>query len=137
MPRRVNGSGALYKDKQSGRWIGEVDIDGKRRRVKAHTKVDASARLGRLIAQGDAGIVRPDGNATVQQLLDRWRDRTLANKDLAPKSLENYHYALTTLSEEFGTVRLRSLTIDRVERGLDAHRRRECTGANGHCRNGR
>ena len=55
----------------------------------------------------------------MQQVLDLWRSRTLANRDLAPGTVENYDWALRVLSAELGKVRLRTLDIARIEKALD------------------
>ena len=44
----------------------------------------------------------------------------VARPALSPSSLDNYDLALRLLDHEFGRARLRSLTVDRVEQGLDA-----------------
>ena len=94
-------------------------VDGRRRKVRDATKVDVVAKLNRMRADADRGIVRADGNATVQALLDQWAQRVLPNRMLAPKSRENYHLALRVLSAEFGRDRLARLNTARVERGLE------------------
>jgi integrase len=117
--KRTNGTGAVYQDKTTGQWVGEAFVDGKRRRVKARTKVDASKRIVDLLRDADQGVAAVDGNATVSTLLDLWRERVLPNRDLSPSSLDNYDRALRMLGHEFGRVRLRSLDVDRIEHGLD------------------
>lgn len=119
MAKRTNGTGSVYKDIASGQWIGEAVVDGKRRRVKARTKVDASKRIVALINDADSGLATADGNATVAQLLDLWRERVMPNRDLSPSSIDNYDRALRMLGHEFGKVRLRSLDVERIEQGLD------------------
>ena len=64
--------------------------------------------------------MRPDGNATVKPLLEQWAIKVLPNRDLAPSSYENYDLAVRVLVQEFGSDRLRSLDVQRVERGLSA-----------------
>jgi integrase len=117
--KRTSGTGAVYQDRASGQWIGEAVIDGKRRRVKARTKVDASKRIVALINDAQNGAPAADGNARVAELLDLWRERVLPNRSLSPASLDGYDHALRMLKLEFGRVRLRTLDIDRIEAGLD------------------
>ena len=52
-------------------------------------------------------------------MLDLWRERVIANRDLAPSSIENYDWALRILRAELGRVRLRTLDIARIEQALD------------------
>jgi integrase len=125
--KRDNGTGSIYRDATRGGWVGERDIDGKRRRVRGRTKVDTAAKLAQLLRQADDGVKAPNGNTTVDDVLTLWRDRVLPNRNLSPASLDTYGHALRTVSAEFGRVRLQSLTVERVEHGLD----HIATGAHG------
>lgn len=122
MTRRQKGQGGLWREKRGDghRWVGEVYLDGKRRRVIAKTKVDAGAKLALLISEHNAGRLTDDGRATVKQLLDLWESRVLDGRDIAPSTMTTYRWALHLLTEELGAVRLRDLTVDRVEEALDA-----------------
>ena len=117
--KRSNGEGSVFQDRERGGWVGLLTVDGRRRKVRAATKVDVLAKLNRIRADADRGIVRPDGNATVQPLLDQWAQRVMPNRELAPKSRENYELALRVLGAEFGRDRLAKLNTSRVERGLE------------------
>jgi integrase len=115
-PKRPNGEGSVYKEGNG--WVGRLYIDGRRRKVRARTKTDALAAMHNLrlaIASG-ASV---DGRVTVGKVLDDWSERTLPNRELSPASRDGYHHALGTLRQEFGRDRLRGLTVERVERGLD------------------
>ena len=125
-PRRINGEGSVFRDADRGGWVGLLYVDGKRRKVRGKTKTDVSARLADLRKAAADGVVA-NGNVTVGAVLDVWRERTLANRTLEPKSRDNYDLALRVLDAEFGKVRLRTLDVARVERGLD----RISTGAYG------
>ena len=111
-----------------GGWVGLLTVDGRRRKVRAATKVDVLAKLNRMRADADRGIVRPDGNATVQPLLDQWARRVMPNRELAPKSRENYELALRVLGAEFGRDRVAKLNTACVERGSSTSRP-ACTAA--------
>jgi integrase len=116
--RRTNGEGSIYRDATSGGWAGQIFVDGRRRKVRARTRADVVRKLDKLKADTAAGIV-VDGQATAGHMLEAWRERTMANRDLSPSSVSNYEWALRVLHHEFGKVRLRSLDVDRVELGLD------------------
>jgi len=118
MARRINGEGSVFRDTDRGGWVGLLYVDGKRRKVRAKTKTDVSARLAELRKAAADGVVA-NGNVTVGAVLDVWRERTLANRTLEPKSRDNHDLALRVLAAEFGKVRLRTLDVARVERGLD------------------
>ena len=119
MSNRPSGTGSVYEDRKRGLWIGEAVIDGRRRRTSARTKTEASKRITKLIRDAEHGINPGDGTATVATLLDLWRARVLPNRELSPSAVDNYDRALRMLDAEFGRVRLRSLDVDRIERGLD------------------
>ena len=117
--KRSNGEGSVFQDRERGGWVGLLTINGRRRKVRAATKVDVLTKLNRMRADADRGIIRPDGNATVQALLDQWAQRVMPNRELAPKSRENYGLALRVLGAEFGQDRVSKLNTARVERGLE------------------
>lgn len=125
--KRSSGEGTVFRDTERGGWVGQLWIDGRRRKVRGPTKVDVSARLNQLRHQADEGTPPGDGNATVGDLLDLWAARVLANRDLGPSARLEYERALRVLTAEYGTIRLRSLTVDAVEAGLD----RIATGRHG------
>lgn len=129
--KRANGEGTFHIDAK-GRHVGRLMINGKRITVRAKTLLDARAELNRRSVDIERGVVRADGNATVQPLLDYWASRVMPNKrvrgrELSPSSRENYEMALRVLSAEFGKVRVVKLDGDRVDAGLD----RIATGAHG------
>lgn len=129
--RRVNGEGTIFRDAARGSWVGELFVDGKRYRRRGKTQTAVAVKLAELKRQGTDGTVAGDGNATVQQVLDLWRKRTLANRELAPGTVENYDWALRVLSGELGRVRLRSLDVARVESALDRIATGTTAGARG------
>src|SRR3954447_935782 len=80
--RRINGEGTIFKDRTRGTWIGELFVDGKRYRRRGKTQVDVVAQLAKLRRHGEDGTAASDGNATVQQVLDLWLERSLPNRNL-------------------------------------------------------
>lgn len=124
--RRINGEGTIYEDRDRGGYIGLLFVDGKRRKVRARTRVDVLTRFDALKRAADAGIV-VDGNTTVGEILDRWRDRVLPGMDLAPSTRARYDWALTLLHCQLGKTRLRGLDVNVIERALD----RIATGEHG------
>lgn len=126
MARRINGEGSVYKDATRGDWIGLAYIGGERRKVRARTKTDALARLQQLRTDAANGPVAP-GNVTVREILELWRDRVLASRQIAPSSREVYAWTLPVLIDELGRKRLRTLGVEDIERGLD----KIATGATG------
>lgn len=120
MPKRSNGEGSIYHDPARDRYIGAVSIGTKRRRVYGKTKTEARDKLKALIRQmDDAGTVA-DGNARVSDAVAKWRDRVLPSKGYAPATALVVNYTLDLIDAHLGTKRLRTLSIDDVEAGLDA-----------------
>ena len=119
MARQRAGTGTVYKNAERGTYIGEVTLDGRRVRVTARTKKDAGILLARRIADHKRGVLASDGNATLGQALDAWQTRILPGRDLSPKTVENYVWALAVLRAELGTTRLRRLDVNAVEAAFD------------------
>ena len=78
------GERSVYRRKD-GRCAGEnEDANGKRRYISGKTKAEVRAKLHKLLADRDEGIVYDSENLTVGDYLDRWlgaikgsvRDRT-------------------------------------------------------------
>jgi integrase len=116
---RANGEGTLYEDKGRGRWVGAITIEGRRRKIVAKTKTEARKRLDALRHDADQGAAVGDGNATLNDAIDRWESRVLAGRNIAPSTREVYAWCCSTLRAELGTKRLRVLSIDQVESAFD------------------
>ncbi len=71
------------------------------------------------LRRGEADGIVVNGNATVSQLLRLWRERVIAARPLGSSTRQRYLGALAALDAELGTVRLRRLDVDTVERALD------------------
>jgi integrase len=115
--RRAQGEGTIYYDVVRRRWIGQAWIDGRRRKVSARTKLDASAAVGRLI-HGDEADRKADRRATVGRLLADWQAKALPTRRLAPSTRETHAWAARLLTAELGAIRLAALDVHAVERGL-------------------
>jgi integrase len=120
MGKAAAGSGSTYFDKKGKRWVGEVKLDGKRRRVSAKTEREASTKLREMIADHERGIgVVLDGKATVGSIITYWIERELPSRNLAESTLSQYEWMADLWRKELGNVRLRALTVDDIERALD------------------
>ncbi|NLA34222.1 MAG: tyrosine-type recombinase/integrase [Actinobacteria bacterium] len=125
MARRERGSGSVYKDpNRPGRWVGEVVIDGKRRRVSARNKTDVQAKLRDLITKRDSGQLVVDRRITVAEIVATFMERELPNmtrngRPLAPSTIETYEWAAKIVTAEIGSVKLAALTVATVEAMLD------------------
>src|SRR5438552_4094324 len=75
--RRAQGEGSIYYDVGRKRWRGEIRIDGRRHRVTARTKTDASAAIGRLLHGDAAELTTETADTTSRLALDAKQLRAL------------------------------------------------------------
>lgn len=115
--RRSRGEGAVYFDTTRDRWVGQVWVDGRRRKVSAKTKADASAKLGRLL-HGDPAERHVDRRLTVAGLLEDWQRLHLDTKDRAPGTKDAHRWAAAILTDELGKVKVADLDARHVEKAL-------------------
>jgi integrase len=112
MPRRAKGEGTTYYDIPHKRFIGEVTIDGKTRRVTGKSKAEARTKLRRLlldIAEKRASIT-PD-RQKVGQYLKAW----VNTLDLAPSTTLRYSSLLEhILSHEFANAKISDLESQHI-----------------------
>ncbi len=121
MGNRANGEGTIYEEPDRNRWVGQLYIEGRRRKVTARTRPEVVDKMNALKSAAVTGEAVADGNATVGDIIERWRTRVLADRadGLAPSTLTRYRWALDVLDNEFGRKRLRGLDADAIEDGLD------------------
>ncbi len=128
MSRRASGEGTLYFDEGRGRWIGQAEAGinprtGRRRRVKVtgrpgEGKRAVSARLRERVDHLEA--TSTGAPATVGELVDSWLTRA------APKRMSERTMAMVDsmvrhhLDPVLGSVRIHALTVEDVERWLEA-----------------
>lgn len=115
--RRTRGEGAVYFDATRDRWVGQIWLDGRRRKVSARTKEDASRALGKLL-HGDPAERLVDRRLTVAALLADWQTKALANKKRASSTVERHAWACARLSTELAKTKVSTLDAARVEKAL-------------------
>lgn len=115
--RRIQGEGTVYFDSTRSRWVGQVWLDGRRRKVSARTKEDAAKALGKL-AHGDASARQVDRRLTVAALLDDWQTKSLANKRRASSTVERHAWACARLSAELARTKVATLDAARIEKAF-------------------
>ena len=120
MSRRANGEGSIYFEASSGRWVGAISVDGKRRKVKGRTQQDVRQRLEALKRTVADGLPTADGNMTVGHLIPLTRSGPSAVESDVPRRLRRTGGLWASIGEELGTKRLRALTVEDVEHALDA-----------------
>jgi len=120
MAKRANGEGTIYKDSASGRWVGAIAVDGRRRKVKARTRDEVRKRLDELKRTTYDGGVVVDGNMTVRQLVALYEAKALTTRGRRSNTVDSHRWALVTMTKHLGAKRVRKLTVDDVEDALAA-----------------
>ncbi len=120
--RRGRGEGAIYEDKEKGRWVASISVtvDGKRSRKRAFglTKAEAQQRLHEELLTGKP---RSEGTKiTLGSFLRQWADVDLHGRALAAGTIENHERAAEKITERIGTIRLADLTAFHVTSCLAA-----------------
>src|SRR5215217_7186356 len=105
--RRGKGEGSIYRRKV-GRWVGQYEVNGKRRYVYGRTRKEIAQRLNKAIAERDAGLFYDCANLSLAEYLDRWLDSI--HGTLAPRTVRR-HEELTHIhiKPAIGKVRLSKL----------------------------
>ena len=71
--RRGKGEGSLYRRKD-GRWVGQYEVNGKRKYVSGKTRAEVTKKLTKAIAERDAGLVFDSEGLSVGEYFTRWLD---------------------------------------------------------------
>lgn len=122
---RARGAGTVYWDDTKARWIGAVTINGRRHKVVEKHKVDAEARLSRLLTEAELGHRPANRTMTVAKAVETFMERALpertgrGGRELTPSTLDWYRLAAELITAELGRIKLADLTEDDVEAMLD------------------
>jgi integrase len=111
MTNKSNGSGSVYQEKKSGRWIAAVtltpDAHGRRRvkRKVVKTKSLANKALIELQIELSKKTLTLRSNETVAQFAERWLTEVIPLRGLKPSSVSNYqqmihYYIVPTLGKK-------------------------------------
>lgn len=122
-PRRKDrarkGTGSVYWDVARNRWVGEITLDGQRRKVHADSRAEARDKLNDIIR----GVVVPPVSTTtaptVARLFESWLARDVAGRDLAPSTIVTHKWCAGLWVEVIGNLSVDQLTVTVVEEALD------------------
>ena len=111
--RRGRGEGSIYRRKD-GRWVGQYEVNGKRRYVYGPTRKEVAEKLNKAIAERDAGLVFDAKNLFVGEYLDKWL--ATIRGTLAPNTVRR-HEELTRIhiKPALGKAKLSKLDPLRVQ----------------------
>ncbi len=111
--RRGRGEGSIYRRKD-GRWVGQYEVNAKRRYVYARTRKEVAEKLNRAIAERDVGLVFDAKNLSLADYLDRWLD-TIRGA-LAPNTVRRHEeLARIHIKPALGKAKLSKLDPLRVQ----------------------
>jgi len=129
MVRRPWGTGAVYRRKSDGRWIGRLsDGHGGHRYVTSADKETVKRRL-RELSVSTTGR-RRGSTETVSAYLARWLDDTAAHR-VRPRTLHSYRAIVRDhIEPAIGSVKLRDLEPPAVQRMLSGVHRSPQTKRN-------
>ena len=126
-PRRKtvgNGSGSVFqvgsRSGTPGPWVAQVKSDGKFRRTYHPSQAKATRALRSMLAAIETGGSIPNGNATVNDLLQPWLDKVVPSQNLSAITLDTYKWACKILCDDLGSIRLKGLTADHIEAAFEA-----------------
>lgn len=114
MARRSPGEGSIYQ-REDGRWVAALTLDGKRRTVYGATRKEAAQRLAAVKEQASGGSLPDPGKRTVADLLAMWLETSAPN--LKPRTLSDYRSICDLyILPHIGRVRLSRLEPAHVQR---------------------
>ena len=111
--RRGRGEGSIYRRKD-GRWVGQYEVNGKRRYVYGKTRKAVAGTLAKAIAERDAGLASDSQNLSLADYLDLWLGSIRGT--LAPNTVRR-HEELTRIhvNPAVGKTKLSKLDPFRVQ----------------------
>src|SRR3954453_23406615 len=107
------GEGTVYWDDTRDRGVGQVFVDGRRRKVSDRDRDVCARKLGALIHTESARHI--DRRSSLRTLLAGWDEKDLSTRKLTASTLELYRWAIRIWSEEIGSVKLSELNVRHVE----------------------
>jgi len=126
--RRASNEGALYKREKDGLWVGVLDLgwgtgERKRRYVYGRTQKEAASKLAELRRRQGLGLKIERDSQTVKQFLTRWLE--WKKNHVRPRTYDGYVVYLERHAiKDLGDIRLVKLSVDQVQKMLDAKARR-------------
>ena len=112
--KNANGEGSRPRERADGRWEARYWVDGKRRSVYANTRKEAADKLAKALANKEAPAFKPT-DITVRDFLAEYQEAV--RDSLKRRSYENVCDVIRLhLTPEFGYVKLRDLSRERVQK---------------------
>lgn len=123
MSKRSHGEGSVYLDAATGRWIAAVSYgykNGRRHRVKrrARTKSEALRLRRELLRQLEDGLPSGRASMTITDLFEHFTTKVLPARELAPRTIENYEWAISSMLPHLGRTQITRLSPEQIEEFL-------------------
>ena len=123
MGKRANGEGSVYQQK-NGLWVACVTLEGRKRKyVYGKTQKEAIQAKQKLLHDASRGMPQFTYEQTVETFLLSWLEDTI-KPNLRYKTYEHYRWCVRHVVSEIGSVQLRKLTPQHIQR-LHARKRAE------------
>ncbi len=117
--RRGNREGSV-RLRSDGRWVGAIELEGRRRWVYGKTRKEVTDKLAQVVRDMEAGLTLTADQITVAEYLERWLADSVQPR-LRPKTYRGYEQLVRLhLVPELGRLKLSKLTPMHVQRVMNA-----------------
>jgi integrase len=121
--KRANGEGSIYQQK-NGLWVACVTVEGRKRKyVYGKTQKEAIQAKQKLLQEVTRGMPQFTCEQTAETFLLSWLEDTI-KPNLRHKTYEHYRWCVRHVVSEIGSIQLRKLTPQHIQR-LHARKRAE------------
>jgi hypothetical protein len=118
--RRGVGEGSIYR-REDGRWVGRYEVEGKRRYVYGQDRESVRAKLTKVLADRDAGLVFDSRDLTVAEYAPLWLGSTKQAVGPAPGSATRSLRGRTSSLASTILDKLNALQVQAIYRKKLAH----------------
>jgi integrase len=113
--------GSVYH-RSDGRWVAQLEVDGKRRYLYAKTRADARQRLRDAIRDLEDGRPHAAADKSLSELLDAFLDTKRGAR--APTTVETYERSIARALWALGDTQIRELNAASIEKAYAKLRNR-------------
>lgn len=118
MSKRSNGEGSVY-ERNDGRWVGSLVVDGRRKSFYGKTRAEAKAKLRAAQRRVEQGMPATDARTQLGTYIATWIETTLAASSRRVATQSQYASLLRShVVPHLGTLSLGSVRPQHVERLL-------------------
>lgn len=111
--RRSNGEGSYYQYKRTGRWCGQIMVNGVRETFYADTKAEVVAQCQAYAAKARKQLPGPRSHGTFGAYLMQWF--TMQAPTMPAGTQRTYRWAVQRVPDELASIPLAKLRRDHVQ----------------------